>query len=69
MLEQIGVPEEARDAAVARDAVPGGEAEGLARRLAGLKGIGPELATLLAREAFVRPFRDRRAGRWPPTRG
>ena len=61
VLEQIGVLEEARDAAVARDAVPGGEAEGLARRLAGLKGIGPELATLLAWEAFVRPFRDRRA--------
>jgi len=61
VLEQIRVLEEARDAAVARDAVPGGEAEGLARRLAALKGIGPELATLLAWEAFVRPFRDRRA--------
>ena len=31
------------------------------RKLAGLKGIGPELATLLAWEAFVRPFRNRRA--------
>jgi transposase len=61
VLEQIGVLEEARDAVVARDAVPGGEADGLVRRLAGLKGIGPELATLLAWEAFVRPFRDRRA--------
>jgi transposase len=61
VLEQIGVLEEARDAVVARDAVPGGEADGLIRRLAGLKGIGPELATLLAWEAFVRPFRDRRA--------
>jgi transposase len=61
VLEQIGVLEEARDAVVAREAVPGGEAEGLVRRLVGLKGIGPELATLLAWEAFVRPFRDRRA--------
>ena len=61
VLEQIGVLEEARDAVVAREAVPGGEAAGLVRRLVGLKGIGPELATLLAWEAFVRPFRDRRA--------
>ncbi len=61
VLEQIGILEEARDAVVARDAVPGGEADGLIRRLAGLKGIGPELATLPAWEAFVRPFRDRRA--------
>ena len=61
VLEQIRGLEEARDAVVARDAVPGGEAEGLVRPLAGLKGIGPELATLLAWEAFVRPFRDRRA--------
>ena len=38
-----------------------GEADGLVRRLAGVKGIGPELATLLAWEAFVRPVRDRRA--------
>src|SRR4051794_15288962 len=61
VLEQIRVLEEARDAVAARDAAPGGEADGLIRRLAGLKGIGPELATLLAWEAFVRPFRDRRA--------
>jgi transposase len=62
VLEQIRVLEEARDAVVTRDAaVPGGEADGLIRRLAGLRGIGPELATLLAWEAFVRPFRDRRA--------
>jgi transposase len=61
VLEQVRGLEKARDAAVARDAIPGGEAEGLARRLVALKGIGPELATLLAWEAFVRPFRDRRA--------
>ena len=61
VLEQIRVLEEARDAVVAQDAVPRSEAEGLVRRLVGVKGIGPELATLLAWEAFVRPFRDRRA--------
>src|SRR3712207_5630185 len=61
VLEQIRVLEEARDAVVAQDAVLRGEAEDLVRRLAGVKGIGPELATLLAWEAFVRPFRDRRA--------
>jgi transposase len=61
VLEQIRALEEARDAVAARGAVPGGEADGLIRRLAGLKGIGPELATLLVWEAFVRPFRDRRA--------
>jgi transposase len=61
VLEQIRALEEARDAVVARDAVPGGEVDGLIRGLAGLKGIGPEPATLLAWEAFVRPFRDRRA--------
>jgi transposase len=61
VLEQIAALEEARDAVVARDVVPGGEADGLIRRLTGMKGIGPELATLLAWEAFVRPFRNRRA--------
>jgi transposase len=61
VLEQIGALEEARDAVVAQETAPGGETDGLIRRLAGLKGIGPELATLLAWEAFVRPFRDRRA--------
>lgn len=61
VLDQIMVLEEARVAVVAQDAVPRSEAEGLVRRLVGVKGIGPELATLLAWEAFVRPFRDRRA--------
>ena len=66
VLEQIGVLEEARDAVVARDAVPGGETDSLIRRLAGLKGIGPELATLLVWEASGR---SATAGRWPPMRG
>ena len=62
VLEQIKGLEKARDAVVAQDDVgSGGEAERMIRKLAGLKGIGPELATLLAWEAFVRPFRHRRA--------
>jgi transposase len=62
VVEQIKALEEARDAVVARgDATSGGEVGAMIRGLAGLRGIGPELATLLAWEAFVRPFRDRRA--------
>jgi transposase len=62
VLEQIKALEEARDAVVAPDNVASGsEADAMIRKLAGLKGIGPELATLLAWEAFVRPFRNRRA--------
>jgi transposase len=62
VLEQIQGLEKARDAVVAQDdVVSGGEADSMIRTLAGLKGIGPELATLLAWEAFVRPFRNRRA--------
>jgi transposase len=62
VLEQIKGLEKARDAVVAHDDVgSGGEADRMIRKLAGLKGIGPELATLLAWEAFVRPFRHRRA--------
>jgi transposase len=62
VLEQIKDLEKARDAVVAQDDVgSGGETDSMLRKLAGLKGIGPELATLLAWEAFVRPFRHRRA--------
>jgi transposase len=62
VLEQIKGLEKARDTVVAQDdMVSGGEADSMIRKLAGLKGIGPELATLLAWEAFVRPFRNRRA--------
>ena len=62
VLEQIKALEEARDAVVAPDNVASGsEADTMIRKLAGLKGIGPELATLLTWEAFVRPFRNRRA--------
>jgi transposase len=62
VLEPIKALEEARDAVVAPDNVASGsEADTMIRKLAGLKGIGPELATLLTWEAFVRPFRNRRA--------
>ena len=68
VLEQIKTLEEARDAVVAHEAVvsqddaaSGGDVAAMIRKLAGLKGIGPELATLLTWEAFVRPFRNRRA--------
>ena len=68
VLEQIKTLEEARDAVVTHeaivsqdDAASGGDVSAMIRKLAGLKGIGPELATLLAWEAFVRPFRNRRA--------
>jgi transposase len=60
VLEQIKVLEEARNAVVTENVGSGGEAD-MIRKLAGLKGIGPELATLLAWEAFVRPFGNRRA--------
>ncbi|HET6520718.1 MAG TPA: IS110 family transposase, partial [Geminicoccaceae bacterium] len=61
VLEQIKTLEEARDAVVAQDDAASGGVDAMIRKLAGLKGIGPELATLLAWEAFVRPFRNRRA--------
>jgi transposase len=62
VLEQIKALEEARDAVVAQgNAAAGGAVDTMIRKLVRLKGIGPELATLLAWEAFVRPFRNRRA--------
>ena len=57
VMKQIGELERARDAVMAREAASS-EAERIIRGLARLKGIGPELATLLAWEAFVRPFRE-----------
>src|SRR3954467_2024337 len=61
VVEQIKALEEARDAVVTRDTTSGGKVDAMIRGLAGLRGNGPELATLLAREAFGPPFRDRRA--------
>jgi transposase len=49
-----------RDAVLKKDA-PADEAEGMIRSLTELRAIGPDFATLLVREAFVRQFRNRRA--------
>jgi transposase len=55
LIEQV---EAARDA-VLKKAVPADEAEQMIRSLTDLRSIGPDFATLLVREAFVREFRDR----------
>jgi transposase len=57
MIEQV---ESERDAVLKNDA-PADEAEGMIRSLTELRSIGPDMATLLVREAFVRQFRNRRA--------
>ena len=60
ILTQIAVVEKARDA-VAAKAEPENNAERMIKSLVELYAIGPELATLLVREIFVRPIRNRRA--------
>jgi transposase len=57
LIEQV---ESARDAVLKKDA-PADEAERMIRSLTELRSIGPDMATLLVREAFVRRFRNRRA--------
>jgi transposase len=57
LIEQV---ETARDAVLQKDA-PADEAERMIRSLTELRSIGPDFATLLVREAFVRQFRNRRA--------
>jgi transposase len=57
LIEQV---ESARDAVLEKDA-PADEAERMIRSLTNLRSIGPDFATLLVREAFVRQFRNRRA--------
>jgi transposase len=57
LIEQV---ESARDAVLKKDA-PADEAERMIRSLTDLRSIGPDFATLLGREAFVRQFRNRRA--------
>jgi transposase len=52
--------ESARDAVLKKD-TPADEAERMIRSLTDLRSIGPDFATLLVREAFVRQFRNRRA--------
>jgi len=56
VARQIAEIERERDAAVKASLVAGGKAGLLVR----LKGIGPEGATVLPREAFHRPFSNRR---------
>ena len=60
VLKLIDQVELARDAAVKKDA-PADEAERMIRSLTDLRSIGPDIATFLVREAFVRQFRNRRA--------
>jgi len=60
VLKLIDQVESARDAILRKDA-PADEAERMIRSLTTLRSIGPDIATLLVREAFVRQFRNRRA--------
>jgi transposase len=60
VLRLIERVESERDAVLKKDA-PADEAEGMIRSLTELRSIGPHVATLLVREAFVRQFRNRRA--------
>ena len=60
VLKLIDQVELARDAVLKKDA-PADEAERMIRSLTDLRSIGPNVATLLVREAFVRQFRNRRA--------
>jgi transposase len=57
VLKLIDQVEQARDAVDA----PADEAERMIRSLTDLRSIGPDIATLLVREAFVRQFGNRRA--------
>jgi transposase len=59
-LRQIKEVEVARDAVLKKPA-PADEAERMIRSLVDVRAIGPELATLLVREAFSRPIANRRA--------
>jgi transposase len=59
VLEQIAATEAERDATVAAPAAEDADAAMVAQ-LARLGGIGPELATVLVREALYRPFANRK---------
>jgi transposase len=59
VLEQIATLERERDAAIAADRQE--PAEAMIALLVGLKGIGPQLATLLVREGFIRDFANAKA--------
>lgn len=60
VVAQIAALEEARNAVVTKESADG-EAEVMIRTLARVKGIGPELATLLVWEAYIRTFPNRKA--------
>jgi transposase len=59
LLELIGTVEAERDAVVKADK-PASEADRKIRALAKLRGIGPEIATVLYNEVFYRQFANRR---------
>ena len=59
VLTQIAALERQRDAVL--DEAPPGDAERMIQRLVRLRGIGVQSATLLVREAFVRPFANGKA--------
>jgi transposase len=59
LLELIGTVEAECDAIVKADK-PASEADRKIRALAKLKGIGPEIATVLYNEVFYRQFANRR---------
>jgi transposase len=61
VVEQIAAVEAVRDEAIAHLDDAAGDAAALkAARLVALKGIGPQIATVLAREVFYRAFDNRR---------
>ncbi|MGB8900078.1 MAG: transposase [Methylocella sp.] len=60
VLKLIDEVEATRDA-VLKKVAPADDAERMIRSLANMRSIGPDFATLLVREAFVRGFRNRRA--------
>ena len=60
VLRLIEEVEATRDAVLKKPA-PADEAERMIRSLVDMRAIGPELATLLVREAFSRPIANRRA--------
>ena len=60
VMGQIAELEKARNAVITKETAAN-DAEVMIRQLVELKGIGPEFATLLAREAYVRPFRNGKA--------
>lgn len=60
VLTQIAKLEKARNAVLKAPAAERGTVERKIQDLASLRGVGPQCATLLAREVFYRSFRNRR---------